>query len=101
MLTGTYEATLDTPLGEQHAVLTLEEQDKGDLCATLSTPALGTSEFSGTYKGNGFEADGSIRILFKRIDFTAKGTVKDDKLSLDVTSKGKTAHIVAKRTDTN
>ena len=86
MINGTYKISMSTPMGPKSGSITFIDKD-GVLSGYIR--ALGSENpfKNGKSSGNSFEFDGILKILFRRFEYTAKGTITGDVLKATATTK--------------
>ena len=81
MLDGTYDLIISTPVGEKRATAILATEG-GVLSADVKIAGILRQKGTGTFDGNSFSAQGSVKIPLKgertyRIEGTVEGDVLD------------------------
>ncbi len=81
MVSGTYTAKVNTPIGEKEGTLTLAEQ-AGALTGTLHVLGGDTPIENGKLEGNKVSFSGALQVpLIGRLPFTFAGEYADDAIS--------------------
>lgn len=76
---GTFDVTLNTPIGSKKGILTMIEQN-GMLSGSIRAMGRTNSFSNGRVNGNSFEFSGLLDMGLFRIRYTAKGTVEGNTL---------------------
>lgn len=86
MIDGTYRVKVDVPFGRKDSTVVLRSE--GDVVyADIDAPLIGKKQMQGKVEGDTFTAQGSGKIkLVGTVDFTLKGKVVGDNISIDIQS---------------
>ena len=86
MIDGTYKIKVDVPFGRKDGTVILRT-DGDVVTADIDAPVVGKQHVEGHAEGDTFTAQGSGKIkLMGKIDYSLKGKVSGDKLSIDIDS---------------
>ena len=77
---GTWQLTVNTPMGTQTPTLTLAEEG-GKLSGTLQSPMFSTDFGDGTIEGNDLSWAMTIEAMGQKIELTVAATLDGDSMS--------------------
>lgn len=85
-MNGSYKISMSTPIGPKNGTITFIDNN-GSLSGYIR--ALGTENRfkDGKANGDSFEFSGTLKILFNRFEYTARGTVTGDTLKATANTK--------------
>jgi len=86
MNNGAFKITLSTPMGLQSGIVHFID-DNGVLSGSLRAMGNENPFANGRTNGSSFEFTGSLKTLFGKIDYTARGAVTGDTLQATAVTK--------------